>query len=188
MGINEYWGGITGANSGNITESEVEGELKVTDMNINTNGMLAPIVGYNSSSATIGDVHYRGRFDSSKSVQTLAVSENNGSITRTIFQPKSTVGFSAGSNVFGGTTSDAICIVSGGSSGCHDSVGSLTMSYTSPTLTISSTGPLGTVNYGSGWNISTGFLPDMTKTWQFEGGELHLMKVGGSFEKLGKGF
>lgn len=185
---NEFWGGIVGLNNGNITESEIEGEMKIVDFNSNTQGKVSPIVGQNNTSSTIGDVHYRGRFDSSTSVQSLAIKQNSGSITRTIFQPKSTVGFSAGSNVFGGTTSDAICIVSGGSSGCHDSVGSLTMSYTSPTLTISSTGPLGTVNYGSGWNISTGFLPDMTKTWQFEGGELHLMKVGGSFEKLGKGF
>lgn len=37
MGTNEYWGGITGANNGNITESEIEGELDITDMNSNTN-------------------------------------------------------------------------------------------------------------------------------------------------------
>ncbi|MBC7428917.1 MAG: hypothetical protein H7336_09920, partial [Bacteriovorax sp.] len=53
------------------------------------------------------------------------------------------------------------------------------ISYAYSTLTI------GSIYY---WSVGLNFLNPNNNTWLFENGEISLMRVGGNFDEIGKGF
>ena len=194
---NESWGGAVGINKGSLSEIQYEGSLKIMDLD-DSNGNVLPIIGQNiidntiTNSGVISDIKYRGRFDSNKS-PINSFMPANGTYSRLVLTPEDLQGLTASASFVPAGATHSICASNNGALvNCRDRT-HISAEYTNMGLTFkdNSSAITGLDNM-TDWNLSTGFLPDMTKTWKLHGAFSNdlpdLMKGDGDFPDIGKGF
>lgn len=192
MTSNDQFGGFVAFNSGLIREVEFGGHVSILDYASNTAGSISPFIAV-MNGGELRDIHFRGSFSSIHQSITNFFSSFSGEINRMIIQFESVfsgVSFSSSSNIIPSSgSSEVLCI--GTVTGCHTEV---KYTHTAAGLTFNEyiSGTLSQISGFvdlPGWDVSTNFIPDQTKTWQLEPGKsLNLMRTGGDFDKLGAGF
>lgn len=195
MNTAEEYAGLVAYNNGVIKEVDQQGELRIMDYVSNTNGKLSPFIITTNSGSVISDIDFRGRFYSNRANITSFFDSFAGSINRMITSFDSGLSganFSAANSIVPASGASEMVCVMGGFADCPSSI---TYDYSLANgLTFNSSGsPIAGLQDLADWNIGVGFLPDLSKTWKYEivSGANHspeLMRTGGNFEELGKGF
>ncbi len=206
LSANETWGGVVGVNRGWLSEIQYEGSMTIRDFSDNTAGVVAPFIGRNivdssmTNSGVISDIKYNGRFDSNKSPISLFM-PTEGTYNRLVLTPQDLQGVIASANFIPTGATHSICASYNTSfltTQCLDR-SKISAEYTNMGLTFKDTSTvISGLDNMTDWNLSTGFLPDMTKTWKLHGqlssgvfisNDLpDLMKGDGDFSDIGKGF
>jgi len=196
MSMNEVWAGFVADNAGAIEEVEQEGGLRIRDASSNTNGKISPFVATLSGTSALRDIYFRGWFDNNRASISNFFDTFAGSLSRMIlrFDFNGGVNFStSGSIIPASGPVETICIKGSSFPDCHNNP--MTYEFTSANgLTFKESGTaISGFQYLTGWNVGSGFLPDMTKTWRMENPASsteppELMRTGGDFRKIGLGF
>jgi hypothetical protein len=197
MRSEETYAGFVAINAGIIQEVEHEGELRIMDEPTNANGIISPFIASNFDGAQIKDINFKGRLQNTHASITSFFNSFAGSINRMIVSWQDTMGtdFSNQNSiipVFGAT--EMVCVKGSSMAGCHVGPMSYTLSPAGFTILDNSA----VVANFTDWNMSGGFLPDMTKTWKLDGlitsgvttstEPPELMRTGGDFSQIGAGF
>jgi hypothetical protein len=192
----EQIGGLAAYNNGLIQEVDFDGAVAVLDHSANANGAISPFIVTTGTGSQLKDISYRGWFSSNRANINNFFSSFQGTINRMIvsFNMSTGTNFTTVNSIIPNTgVSEIICIRGMSMADCHN--GTMTYDYTSANgLTFyEASNPIAGFSYLTGWNVGTGFIPDMTKTWQLEKAlnstkEPQLMRTGGDFPKLGAGF
>jgi hypothetical protein len=195
MQLGEMAAGFVALNTGVIQEVDIDGEVSLNDLPTNDLGIIAPFIAINSGQ--IRDVSFRGRLNSNHAVITNFFPSFTGSVSRMLIKIDSFFGadFTTANSIIPiSGTSEMLCVKGTSMPDCHNLP--KTYEFSPGLFSISENG----TNIGTftDWNMTTGFLPDMTKTWQLDGAMVggaylsmeapQLMRTGGDFSKIGKGF
>jgi len=188
----EHIAGLVGINAGNISEVKYDGNLTIKDdgQAASESGVISPIVAYNLTGASLSDLEITGKFVFVEYYRGMdqVVSQNDGLLTRILFRPSAIDYFTfTNQNIFDGQP-DNICI-NRLASYCFASTSVFNPSL-NPLILESDVGASLYSSYFDFWSVTNNFGMKNNYVWFNDNFDknISLIKPGGSFEKIGKGF